>query len=40
LSWIPLWTCCWTFFQDLLYFYSCNSFRQEQLWVRDVTVGW
>jgi hypothetical protein len=30
---------------DLLFlssspFLSCNSFRQEQLWVRGVTVGW
>jgi hypothetical protein len=23
-----------------LHFYPCNSFKQEQLWVRDVTVGW
>jgi hypothetical protein len=23
-----------------LHFYPCNSFRQEQLWVRGVIVGW
>jgi hypothetical protein len=44
-------TCPWTgspfgpvagpsFPQDPLHFHPCNSFRQEQLWVRVVTVGW
>jgi hypothetical protein len=28
-----------SFPQALLHFHSCNSFRQEQLWVRVVTVG-
>ena len=41
LSWISLWACCTTFFlSGSLHFHPCNSFRQEQLWVRDVTVGW
>jgi hypothetical protein len=26
--------------QAPLHFQPCNSFRQEQLWVRDMTVGW
>jgi hypothetical protein len=26
--------------QAPLHFHPCNSFRQEQLWVRIVTVGW
>jgi hypothetical protein len=29
-----------SFPQVPLHFHPCNSFRQEQLWVRDVTVGW
>jgi hypothetical protein len=29
-----------SFPQVPLYFYPCNSSRQEELWVRDVTVGW
>ena len=29
-----------SFPQALLHFHPCNSFRQEQLWVRVVTVGW
>ena len=29
-----------SFPQAPLHFHPCNSFRQEQLWVRDVTVGW
>ena len=24
----------------LLHFHPCSSFRQEQLWVRVLTVGW
>jgi hypothetical protein len=26
--------------QDSLHFYPCSSFRQEQLWVRVLTIGW
>jgi hypothetical protein len=29
-----------SFPQDPLHFHPCNSFTQEQLLVRDVTVGW
>ena len=29
-----------SFPQALLHFHHCNSFRQEQLWVRILTVGW
>jgi hypothetical protein len=29
-----------SFPQASLHFHPCNSFRQEQLWVRVVTVGW
>jgi hypothetical protein len=29
-----------SFPRDSLHFHSCSSFRQEQLWVRDFTVGW
>jgi hypothetical protein len=29
-----------SFPQAPLHFHPCNSFRPEQLWVRDVTVGW
>jgi hypothetical protein len=43
LSWIPLWACRWTFFSSgsspfpsLQFFF----FRQEQLWVRVMTLGW
>jgi hypothetical protein len=40
-SWIPLWDCHWPFFpQALLHFHPCSSFRQKQLWVRVLTVGW
>ena len=41
LSRTPHFACCWTFFSsDSCTFLSLYFFRQEQLWVRDVTVGW
>jgi hypothetical protein len=41
LSWIPLWAWCWTFFSSASpHFHPCCSFKQEQLWVRVLTVGW
>jgi hypothetical protein len=39
LSWIPLWAYRGTFSSSAP-FHPCSSFRQEQLWVRVLTVGW
>jgi hypothetical protein len=29
-----------SFLQSPIHFHPCNSFKQELLWIRDVTVGW